>query len=102
MNDFSSSLQLALQLIIRIDPELRGIIWLSLQVSLTASACAFAIGAPLGTALAVYRFPGRRILIVLANTLFGLPPVVAGLAIYILLSRSGPLGSLGILFVRVR
>jgi tungstate transport system permease protein len=74
---------------------------LSLQVSLTASACAFAIGAPLGTALAVYRFPGRGMLVVIANTLFGLPPVVVGLAVYLLLSRSGPLGSLGLLFTPV-
>jgi tungstate transport system permease protein len=98
MNDFSSAFQIALQLIGRFDPELRSIILLSLQVSLAGSACAFAIGAPLGTALAVYRFGGRGLLVVIANTLFGLPPVVAGLAVYVLLSRSGPLGSLGILF----
>ena len=71
---------------------------LSLAVSLTASACAFAIGAPLGTALAVYRFRGRGALVVVVNALLGLPPVVVGLAVYLLLSRSGPLGSFGILF----
>jgi tungstate transport system permease protein len=98
MNDFSSAFQTALHLIGGFDAELRAIIFLSLQVSLTASACAFAIGAPLGTALAVYRFRGRGILVVIANTLFGLPPVVVGLTVYLLLSRSGPLGSLGILF----
>jgi tungstate transport system permease protein len=98
MSDFSSALHIALQLIGRFDVDLRAIILLSLQVSLTASLCAFAIGAPLGTALAVYPFPGRNVLVVMANTLLGLPPVVAGLAVYLLLSRSGPLGSLGLLF----
>src|SRR5215831_5166572 len=98
MSDFSSAFYLALRLIAGLDAELRAIILLSLQVSLTASVCAFAIGAPLGTALAVYRFPGRDVLVVIANTLLGLPPVVVGLAVYVLLSRSGPLGSLGLLF----
>ena len=70
----------------------------SLGVSLTASALAFAIGAPLGIALAVYRFPGRGALVVTANALLGLPPVVVGLVVYLLLSRSGPLGVFGILF----
>jgi tungstate transport system permease protein len=98
MNDFSAAFQIAVGLIGRFDAELREIIALSLQVSLTASICAFAIGAPLGTALAVYRFRGRGLLVVLANTLLGLPPVVVGLAVYLLLSRSGPLGALGLLF----
>jgi tungstate transport system permease protein len=98
MNDFSSAFQIALQLIGSFDFDLRAIILLSFQVSLTASVCAFVIGAPLGTALAVYHFPGRNLLVVMANTLLGLPPVVVGLAVYILLSRSGPLGSLGLLF----
>jgi len=69
-----------------------------MAVSLTASLLAFAIGAPLGSALSVYRFPGRSALIVIANALLGLPPVVVGLVVYLLLSRSGPLGSFGILF----
>ena len=98
MNDFASAFHIAFGLIGSFNTELRAIILLSLQVSLTASVCAFAIGAPLGTALAVYRFPGRGMLVVIANTLFGLPPVVVGLAVYLLLSRSGPLGSLGLLF----
>jgi tungstate transport system permease protein len=98
MSNISSPFQIALQLIVRFDVDLRAIILLSLQVSLTAAVCAFAIGAPLGTALAVYRFPGRDVLVVIANTLLGLPPVVVGLAVYVLLSRSGPLGSLGLLF----
>jgi len=98
MNDFTSAFQIAVALIGRFDIELREIVLLSLQVSLSASACAFAIGAPLGTALAVYRFRGRGAVVVLANTLLGLPPVVVGLTVYLLLSRSGPLGSLGLLF----
>jgi tungstate transport system permease protein len=98
MNDFASAFHMAFGLIGKFDVELRAIIFLSLQVSLTASACAFAIGAPLGTALAVYRFPGRGVMVVIANTLLGLPPVVAGLSVYLLLSRSGPLGSFGLLF----
>src|SRR3954471_11630320 len=98
MNDFAAALRLAFELIGRLDAELGAIVLLSLEVSLTASACAFAIGAPLGTALAVYRFRGRGVLIVLLNALMGLPPVVVGLAVYLLLSRSGPLGAMGILF----
>jgi tungstate transport system permease protein len=98
MNDFAEALLTAARLIARLDPELRGIVGLSLAVSLTASLCAFLIGSPLGTALAVYRFRGRGALIVVANALLGLPPVVVGLAVYLILSRSGPLGSLGLLF----
>jgi tungstate transport system permease protein len=78
MNDFSSAFRIALGLIGGLDAELRAIILLSLRVSLTASACAFAIGAPLGMALAMYRFRGRGVLVVIANTLLGLPPVVVG------------------------
>jgi len=98
MNDFATAVSGAFALIGRFDADLREIVTLSLKVSLTASVCALIIGAPLGAALAVYRFPGRSALIVLANALLGLPPVVVGLAVYLLLSRSGPLGSLGILF----
>lgn len=98
MNDFVSAFHKALGLIGGADPELSEIALLSLRVSLTASACAFLIGAPLGVALAIYRFRGRGALIILANTLLGLPPVVAGLFIYLIFSRSGPLGFLGLLF----
>lgn len=98
MNDFSAAIGTALALIANNDAGLREIVILSLEVSLTASVCALAIGAPLGTALAIYRFPGRSGLIVIANALLGLPPVVVGLAAYLLLSRSGPLGTFGILF----
>jgi tungstate transport system permease protein len=98
MNDFAAAFHTAIALIAGSEPELRDIVLLSLKVSLTASACAFVIGAPLGAALAIYRFRGRGALVVIANALLGLPPVVVGLAVYVLLSRSGPLGSLGILF----
>jgi len=98
VNDFAIAFATAFDLIGRLDPQLRGIVCLSMTVSLTASLLAFAIGAPLGSALSVYRFPGRSALIVIANALLGLPPVVVGLVVYLLLSRSGPLGSFGILF----
>jgi tungstate transport system permease protein len=98
VNDFAIAFSTAFDLIGRLDPQLRGIVSLSMAVSLTASLLAFAIGAPLGSALSVYRFPGRSALIVIANALLGLPPVVVGLVVYLLLSRSGPLGSFGILF----
>ena len=101
MSDFSDAFQIALQLILSLDFELRAIILFSLQVSLTASVCAFLIGAPLGTALAVYRFPGRGVLVVLTNPLFGLAPVVVGLAVYLLLSRSGLLEPFGLLFTPI-
>jgi tungstate transport system permease protein len=78
--------------------ELWQIIGLSLTVSLSASAAAAVIGLPAGAALAVWRFPGRRLLIVAINSLLGLPPAVVGLALYLLLSRSGPLGSFELLF----
>jgi tungstate transport system permease protein len=98
MNDFAEALYTAASLIGHLDAELREIVSLSLGVSLTASICAFVIGAPLGAALAIYRFRCKGLLVVIANALLGLPPVVVGLAVYLLLSRSGPLGSFGILF----
>jgi tungstate transport system permease protein len=74
------------------------IIALSLAISISATALATLFGTPLGAALAVYSFPGRHILVVAFNALLGLPPVVVGLALYLLLSRSGPLGALSLLF----
>ena len=74
------------------------IVGLSLEVSLSAVGLAALAGLPLGAALAVARFPGRHAVVVLLNALMGLPPVVVGLAIYLLLSRAGPLGALGLLF----
>lgn len=98
MNNYVEALQTTASLIGHLDAELRGVVVLSLGVSLSAAAIAFAIGAPLGSALAIYRIPGKGSLIVVANALLGLPPVVVGLGIYLLLSRSGPLGTLGLLF----
>jgi tungstate transport system permease protein len=88
----------AWQLILNGDPALFAIVRLSLAVSLSAAALAALAGMPLGALLALTRFPGRSVLVVLLNALMGLPPVVAGLAVYLLLSRSGPLGAIGILF----
>jgi tungstate transport system permease protein len=88
----------ALQLVLGADPALLAIVGLSLTVSLAAVALATLIGLPLGAAVALLRFPGREAVIVTLNALMGLPPVVAGLAVYLLLSRSGPLGSWGLLF----
>ena len=71
---------------------------LSLTVSFSSTAVAAALGLPSGAALAICRFPGRRVLVLLANALLGLPPVVVGLGLYLILSRSGPLGPLALLF----
>ncbi|MGZ3341748.1 MAG: ABC transporter permease [Reyranella sp.] len=78
--------------------EFARIVALSLGVSLSATALAILLGLPLGASLAVFRFPGRRLLIVVVNALLGLPPVVVGLALYLVLSRTGPLGELRLLF----
>jgi tungstate transport system permease protein len=75
-----------------------GIVGLSIGVSLAATAIAAAVSLPLGSALAIFSFRGRRLLVVLVNAFFGLPPVVVGLILYLALSRSGPLGSLELLF----
>src|ERR1700680_4152578 len=88
----------AWQLILNGDAALYAIVRLSLAVSLSAMALAAVIGMPLGALLALTRFPGRSVLVVLLNAMMGLPPVVVGLAVYLLLSRFGPLGELGILF----
>ena len=88
----------ALALILGMDSDLIDIVVLSLQVSLVAVLIASALALPVGAALALWRFPGRNGLIVVLNALMGLPPVVAGLCVYLLLSRAGPLGSFGLLF----
>ena len=98
MSDFARSIAAAFALIGDADAELLGIVGLSVRVSLTASIIALLIGAPIGALLAITRFRGRQVIIVLTNALLGLPPVVVGLALYILLSRSGPLGAAGLLF----
>ena len=88
----------ALQLVLSADPALLAIVRLSLWVSLAAVVCSALAGLPLGALIALTRFPGREAAIVVLNALMGLPPVVVGLAVYLLLSRSGPLGSWGLLF----
>ena len=98
MNDISQAIHTAFTLLIQLDTGLVEIVRLSLAVSLSAVGLASLIGLPLGGAIALFRFPGRRALAVLLSALMGLPPVVVGLAVYLLLSRSGPLGALGILF----
>ncbi|HEX4570065.1 MAG TPA: ABC transporter permease [Dongiaceae bacterium] len=88
----------ALHLMVSLNGGLMEIVWLSLRVSLTAVACAAVIGLPLGAALALFQFPGRRLAAILMSSLMGMPPVVVGLVVYLLLSRSGPLGVFGLLF----
>jgi len=88
----------AARLITAWDPKLVDIVLLSLKVSLSAVFFATLLALPIGAAVAVARFPGRHALIVLLNALMGLPPVVVGLVVYLLLSRSGPLGEYGLLF----
>ncbi len=88
----------ALGLILGGDPALYRIIGLSLIVSLSATLLAALAGLPLGALLALVRFPGRAAIVVVLNAFMGLPPVVVGLAMYLMLSRSGPLGFLGLLF----
>ncbi|WP_424830835.1 ABC transporter permease [Ruegeria sp.] len=98
MQGFASEFSSALALILNGDAELWAIVLLSLKVSIFAVLISAVIGMPVGAALAVARFPGRRILIVLMNALMGLPPVVVGLLVYLMLSRSGPLGVLELLY----
>ena len=98
MQDLTDSLSLALTLVLSGDADLFEIVWLSLQVSLTATILACLIGLPLGALVAISRFRGRGAVLVIMNALMGLPPVVVGLLVYIHLSRSGPLGFLGLLY----
>ena len=87
-----------LTLLVTFDPALMGIVGLSLQVSVFAVLLAAIVGAPLGAALAIWSFRGRRAILLIASTAMGLPPVVVGLVFYLLLSRAGPLGEWGLLF----
>jgi tungstate transport system permease protein len=98
MTDITGAFSEALRLLLTLDPGLTEIVGLSLRVSLTALAAASLIGLPLGACLAVVRFPGRGCVTLLVQALMGLPPVVAGLCVYLLLSSSGPLGVLGLLY----
>ncbi len=98
MQDFAASFGLAFRLIAGMDPGLFGIVVLSLEVSLASALAACLIGLPLGAVVAVCEFPGRRAAVVALSALLGLPSVVVGLVVYLMLSRAGPLGSAGLLF----
>jgi len=98
MSTLPAAIVEAWRLVASLDPRLGDIVGLSLRVSLSAVAIASVVGLPLGAFIAVSRFPARRTTIVLLNALMGLPPVVVGLLVYLLLSRAGPLGALGLLF----
>ena len=98
MGEIESALDQALAMIARADPALGEIVGLSLRVSLTATTVAGLLGLPLGALIALGRFPGRGLVLVVVNALMGLPSVVLGLLVYLALSRAGPLGTLGLLY----
>ena len=98
MQDAGSALGIAAELVLTANNDLLEIVWLSLFVSLSATAIACTFGLLIGAALAVTRFPGRGATLVVLNALMGLPPVVVGLIVYLHLSRAGPLGFLGLLY----
>ncbi|WP_321341395.1 ABC transporter permease [Breoghania sp.] len=98
MQDFSGAFFEAFRLVARFDPDLMEVVGLSLRVSLSAVLIAAVVGMPVGALLAVTRFPGRGAVIVLLNSLMGLPPVVVGLTVYLMLSNAGPLGVLQLLY----
>ncbi|MCK7612956.1 ABC transporter permease [Roseibium sediminicola] len=98
MDSFWSALGGAFGLLVTLDPDLLEIIGLSMQVTLTAVLFACLIGLPLGAAVATFHFPGRSLVAVILNALMGLPPVVVGLLVYLMLSASGPLGVLRLLY----
>jgi tungstate transport system permease protein len=98
MSELLEAFRTAVRLIVSLDPELAEIVALSLRVSLSALVVATVLALPIGAVVGILRFPGRRLTIILLNSLLGLPPVVVGLLVYLFLSRSGPLGELGLLF----
>ncbi|PTW60965.1 tungstate transport system permease protein [Breoghania corrubedonensis] len=98
MQDFSGEFFDAFKLVAALDPTLLEVVGLSLRVSLCAVVIAAMVGLPLGAFLAVARFPGRGAAVILLNSLMGLPPVVVGLAVYLMLSNAGPLGVLQLLY----
>ena len=98
MNEFSNAFRTALHLLVEMDPGLLEVVLLSLRVSLSAVILAAVFALPLGAFVALTQFPGRRGVVILMNAMMSLPPVVVGLVIYLLLSRTGPLGTTGLLF----
>ncbi len=98
MDDIWLAMLKAGELLVTFDPALVEIVGRSLGISMSAVVLATVLGLPLGAAVALYRFPGRRFLLITFHALMGLPPVVVGLLVLLLLSRAGPLGALGLLF----
>ncbi len=98
MQDFGEAFGVAWQLVLRADDSLLEVVWLSLRVSTSAVLLACLIGFPLGAAVAMGRFPGRAGVVVLINALMGLPPVVVGLLVYLMLSNAGPFGWMQLLY----
>jgi tungstate transport system permease protein len=98
MSELLEAFRTAVRLIVSLDPELAEIVGLSLRVSLSALAIATLLALPIGATVGILRFPGRRLAIILLNSLLALPAVVVGLLVYLFLSRSGPLGELKLLF----
>ena len=98
MSDLAAAISAALSMILSLDDDLIEIVLLSLRVSLSAVIIASVFALPLGAVIALKQFPGRRGVVILLNALMGLPPVVVGLLVYLLLSRAGPLGPMGLLF----
>ncbi len=98
MQDFGEAFRVALQLVLNADSNLLEVVWLSLRVSLSAVLLACLVGLPLGAAVAIGRFPGRGAVMVVLNALMGLPPVVVGLLVYLMLSNAGPFGWLQLLY----
>ncbi len=98
MQDFGEAFRTAWALVRNADANLLEVIWLSLRVSLSAVSLACLVGLPLGAAVAIGRFPGRGAVLVVLNALMGLPPVVVGLVVYLMLSNAGPLGWLQLLY----
>jgi tungstate transport system permease protein len=98
MQDFAAAFAEALRLIAQLDAGLAEIVALSLRVSITATCLAALIGLPLGALIATTKFPGRPLAILMVNALMGLPPVVVGLIVYLMLSNAGPMGSFGLLY----
>jgi tungstate transport system permease protein len=98
MDEFTLALKTALELVLGLDRDLLEIVLLSLRISLSAVLLATLFALPFGAAVALIRFPGRRLVVIGLNAAMGLPPVIVGLVVYLLLSRAGPLGEAGLLF----
>lgn len=98
MPEFATAFQTAIAMVFALDADLMEIVGRSLQVNFIAVGAAILVGFPAGAAIAIFRFPGRKVLSVIFNALMGMPPVVVGLIVYLLLSRAGPFGVLGLLF----